>query len=115
MKMGFAGDNFPKASFASLVGRPMLRFEESLGEGVQLKIGRIQYGMQALMSLFAEGMMTAMLLDSGDGVTHCIPVFEGSLIKSAFERLEIAGRHVTNHFIKLLHQRGYAFNSTSDF
>lgn len=38
MKMGFAGDNFPKASFASLVGRPMLRFEESLGEGVQLKV-----------------------------------------------------------------------------
>jgi len=25
MKMGFAGDNFPKATFASLVGRPMLR------------------------------------------------------------------------------------------
>lgn len=40
MKMGFAGDNFPKASFASLVGRPMLRFEESLGEGVQLKVPR---------------------------------------------------------------------------
>jgi len=32
MKMGFAGDNFPKATFASLVGRPMLRFEECLGE-----------------------------------------------------------------------------------
>lgn len=38
MKMGFAGENFPKASFASLVGRPMLRVEESLGEGVQLKV-----------------------------------------------------------------------------
>lgn len=38
MKMGFAGDNFPKASFASLVGRPMLRFEESLSEDVQLKV-----------------------------------------------------------------------------
>ena len=36
--MGFAGDNFPKAAFASLVGRPMLRFEESLGEEVQLKV-----------------------------------------------------------------------------
>jgi actin-related protein len=48
---------------------------------------RIQYGMQALMSLFAEGMMTAMLLDSGDGVTHCIPVFEGNVIKNSFERL----------------------------
>lgn len=38
MKMGFAGDNFPKAAFASLVGRPMLRFEESFGEEVQLKV-----------------------------------------------------------------------------
>lgn len=38
MKMGFAGENFPKASFASLVGRPMLRFEESLDETVQLKV-----------------------------------------------------------------------------
>ncbi len=37
MKMGYAGDNFPKASFASLVGRPMLRSEESLAEDVQLK------------------------------------------------------------------------------
>jgi actin-related protein 2 len=38
MKMGFAGDNFPKATFASLVGRTMLRAEESLLEGVQLKV-----------------------------------------------------------------------------
>jgi actin-related protein len=50
MKMGFAGDNFPKATFASLVGRPMLRFEESLGEEVQLKVspslGLGNYGRQ---------------------------------------------------------------------
>ena len=37
MKMGYAGDNFPKATFASLVGRPMLRSEESLAEDVQLE------------------------------------------------------------------------------
>lgn len=56
-----------------------------------------------------------MLLDSGDGVTHCIPVFQGTILKHAFERLDIAGRHITNHLIKLLHNRGYAFNSSSDF
>jgi len=38
MKMGFAGDNFPKATFASLVGRPMLRVEESFGDDIQLKV-----------------------------------------------------------------------------
>jgi actin-related protein 2 len=50
----------------------------------KFKIGRLQYGMQALMSLFAEGMLTAILTDSGDGVTHVIPVFDGNLIKSSF-------------------------------
>lgn len=67
------------------------------------------------MSLYAEGLETALLLDSGDGVTHCIPVFEGNILKARFERLDIAGRHVTNNLLKLLNMRGYAFNSSSDF
>lgn len=79
------------------------------------QVNRIQYGYQALMSLYAEGIMTALLLDAGDGVSHCIPVYDGNIIKARFERLDIAGRHVTNHLLKLLHMRGYAFNSTSDF
>jgi len=45
--------------------------------------GYMQIGIQALMSLFAEGLFTAVLLDSGDGVTHCIPVFEGHPLKNA--------------------------------
>lgn len=79
------------------------------------KVDRVQYGVQALMPLFAEGLMTAMLLDCGDGVSHCLPVYEGHLIKPSFERLEVAGRHVTQNLLKLLQMRGYAFNSTSDF
>lgn len=79
------------------------------------QVNRIQYGYQALMSLYAEGFMTALLLDAGDGVSHCIPVFDGNIIKARFERLDVAGRHVTNHLLKLLHMRGYAFNSSSDF
>jgi actin-related protein 2 len=65
---------------ANKVGMMEIMFEK-------FQVNRIQYGMQALMSLFAEGMDTAMLLDSGDGVTHCIPVFSGNIIKSSFERL----------------------------
>jgi hypothetical protein len=37
MKMGWAGENFPEASFPSLVGRPMLRYDEQL-ENIQIKV-----------------------------------------------------------------------------
>ena len=46
-----------------------------------------------------------MLLDSGDGVTHCIPVVEGTIMKNFIGRMNIAGRHITNHLIKLLFMR----------
>ena len=75
----------------------------------------MQVGLQALLPLFAEGLMTALLLDSGDGVTHCIPVYEGHMLTNESKRLNLAGRHVTENLTKLLFQRGYAFNSTADF
>lgn len=39
MKMGFSGDNFPTRTFASIVGRPMLRAEEIIDD-VALKVAR---------------------------------------------------------------------------
>lgn len=78
-------------------------------------VGRFQLGVQALMSLFAEGLETAMLVDSGDGVTHCIPVVDMAIMSNQIGRMNLAGRHVTNHLVKLMSMRGYAFNSTADF
>ena len=90
---------------ANKVGMMEIMFED-------FQVNRIQYGYQALMSLYAEGMMTALLLDSGDGVSHFIAVYDGDIIKSRFERLDVGGRDVTNHLLKLLHMRGYDFNSS---
>ena len=46
--------------------------------------------------------MTAALLDSGDGVTHCIPITDGYIQKHQVKRINMAGRHVTSHLTKLL-------------
>lgn len=70
---------------------------------------------QATLALYSEGLLSGMVLDSGDGVTHLIPVFEGYLNRHLIKRLNVAGRHVTNYLTKLLLIRGYAFNSTADF
>jgi actin-related protein 2 len=53
-------------------------------------------------------------LDSGDGVTHVVPVLDGYSFPHLTKRLNVAGRHVTSHLIDLLTRRGYAFNRSAD-
>lgn len=192
VKCGFAAANFPTAIFPSLVGRPVLRFEEKI-ENVQLKDIMVgdeasklrtmlqitypldngiirnwedmqyvwdytfneklkvnpkdckimlteapmnpqqnrkkmievmfeKYGfksvyiaIQAVLTLYAQGLLTGVVVDSGDGVTHIVPVFEGFSLPHLTRRLDVAGRDVTRYLIKLLLLRGYAFNRTADF
>lgn len=54
-------------------------------------------------------------MDSGDGVTHVVPVFDGFALPHLTRRLDVAGRDVTRRLINLLLLRGYAFNRTADF
>jgi len=70
--------------------------------------------IQAVLTLYAQGLLTGVVVDSGDGVTHVCPVFEGYALPST-KRLDIAGRDITKYLIKLLLLRGYAFNQTADF
>ena len=71
--------------------------------------------IQATLSLYAMGYITGLVIDSGDGVTHCIPVAEGRVNIHAIQRINIAGRHLTDYLIKLLLLRGYNFHTSSDF
>lgn len=57
---------------------------------------------QAKLSLFCQGIDTGIVLDSGDGVTHCIPIVNGLLLHNSIERLDIAGRNITEYLIRLL-------------
>jgi len=197
VKCGFAGSNFPHAIFPSMIGRPILRFEEKgktdATGGIELKdimVGdeaaalrtmlQISYpldngivrnwedmghlwdytfqqrlgidpaqckillteapmnpkqnrekmvevifetykfkavyvAIQAVLTLYAQGLLTGVVVDSGDGVTHIVPVYEGYALPHLTKRIDIAGRDITRYLIKLMLLRGYAFNRTADF
>ncbi|KAF9666201.1 hypothetical protein SADUNF_Sadunf16G0204800 [Salix dunnii] len=211
VKCGFAGENFPTSVFPCVVGRPMLRYEESLMEhqlkacaglrhqldisypvnnGIvqnwddmghvwdhafynQLKVyiwwrlpfvlpSRIMFlcnfdwiisshvlhslstdrsngihsimwimqvetmfekynfagvfiQIQAVLTLYAQGLLTGLVIDSGDGVTHVVPVVDGYSFPHLTKRMNVAGRHITSYLVDLLSRRGYAMNRTADF
>jgi len=71
--------------------------------------------IQAILTLYAQGLLTGVVLDSGDGVSHIVPVYEGFALPHLTKRIDVAGRDITQYFIKLLLLRGYAFNRTADF
>jgi len=71
--------------------------------------------IQAMLVLYAQGLLTGVVVDSGDGVTHIVPVWEGICPPTLIKRLNVAGRHMTRYLIKLLQVRGYAFNRSADF
>lgn len=75
----------------------------------------VYIAIQATLTLYAQGLMTGVVVDSGDGVTHICPVYDGFSMSKLTKRLDVAGRDITRYLIKLLLLRGYAFNQTADF
>ncbi|PAA57886.1 hypothetical protein BOX15_Mlig011243g1 [Macrostomum lignano] len=70
--------------------------------------------MQAVLSLYATGRTTGVVLDSGDGVTHAVPIYEGFALQHAVMRTDIAGRDVTRYLQLLLRKEGACFHTSAE-
>ncbi|KAI2409217.1 Arp2/3 complex subunit, actin nucleation center [Ophidiomyces ophidiicola] len=77
--------------------------------------GGVYVAIQAVLALYAQGLSSGVVVDSGDGVTHIVPVYESTVLNHLTRRLDVAGRDVTRNLIALLLRRGYALNRTADF
>ncbi|KAL0259382.1 Centractin [Diplodia seriata] len=70
--------------------------------------------IQAVLSLYASGRTTGVVLDAGDGVSHAVPVYGGFQINNAVQRIDVAGRDVTEHLQMLLRKSGYVFHTSAE-
>uniref|UniRef100_A0A2K6LWH2 Actin-related protein 2 n=1 Tax=Rhinopithecus bieti TaxID=61621 RepID=A0A2K6LWH2_RHIBE len=69
--------------------------------------------IQTVLTLYVPSLLTGVAVDSGDGVTHICPVYEGFSLPHLTRRLDIAGRDIIRSVLLLL--QGYVFNHPPDF
>ena len=64
----------------------------------------IYFENQAVLSLYAQGKTTGIVMDVGDGVSQVVPIVEGFTVRggAAIQRQNLGGRDVTNYLMQLL-------------
>lgn len=70
--------------------------------------------IQAVLSLYASGRTTGIVLDAGDGVSHAVPVYNGFAASNSIQRIDIAGRDVTEYLQILFRKAGYVFSTSAE-
>ena len=68
----------------------------------------------SVLSLYASGRTTGVVLDVGEGVTHIVPVYEGFALQHSVSRSDIAGREVTKQLQLQLRRAGLCFTTTAE-
>ncbi|OMJ89705.1 hypothetical protein SteCoe_8069 [Stentor coeruleus] len=69
---------------------------------------------QGILSLYSTGSTTGVILDCGEGTTQITPIYEGFSIAQAITRMDLAGKDLTEHLIRLLMRSGYSISSSHD-
>lgn len=67
-----------------------------------------------VLSLYASGRTTGVVLDIGEGVMQCVPVYEGYALPHSVTRSDVAGRDVSQHLQLLLRRSGLNFTTTAE-
>ncbi|KVH93621.1 Actin-related protein [Cynara cardunculus var. scolymus] len=71
--------------------------------------------IQVVLTLYAQGLLTGLVVDADDGVIHVVPVVDGYSFPHLTKCMNVAGRYITSYLVVLMLRRGYAMNKSAEF
>lgn len=75
----------------------------------------VHVAVSGALSLYATGSRTGVVVESGDGVSHMVPIFDDYVVPHAVQRLDLGGRDLTEYLARLLREeRGYRLMSAAE-
>lgn len=81
----------------------------------RLQVPELMFANQGILSLYASGRTTGLVLDCGDGVTQAVAAYEGYTLRGAARRADLGGRDVTVALQAALRQSGHSFETSAEF
>lgn len=62
----------------------------------------------SVLSLVSSGRSTGLVIEIGEDVGHCVPIYESHVISHAILGQDFAGRYLTDFMVKMKTERGYS-------
>lgn len=69
---------------------------------------------QGILSMYASGFVTGIVMNSGDGVSYTYPVYDGYVIPHGILNMNFAGGDLTDYLMKILKNSGHNFSMTTE-
>lgn len=88
------------------------KMAEIMFESFQVPAWYVQ--VQGALALYAAGKITGLVLDSGDGLSHAVPIYDGYALPHAIRRVNMGGRDLTFYMARLLGRRGVELASAGE-